>query len=339
MMRYRVGRINGPWKNFVPPIRGGHFRTRAQIDEQPGDEAEAEDEDEKKGMKRTKDVDLSSPSSRAPSPVFDVDVDVNVNVNASANANAKSITGGTQVPTRRHTDRETTRSSSVSSQSTVDAHTNAHAHDAHVELDGPAYLDSITREKISLDLDQYPAVDEATQAHIVNKYRQLHERVTQAGLYDCDYTAYAIEGASHVALFVVTLALVSYGQYALGGLCLGFMWHQLVFVAHDSGHTGITHNFQVDSVIAIIVADFIGGLSMGWWKRNHNVHHIVTNAPEHDPDIEHMPLFAVSHRLLGSLRSTYYERVMEYDAVAKALLRVQAWTYYPLLALGRLSTC
>lgn len=74
---------------------------------------------------------------------------------------------------------------------------------------------------------------------------------------------------------------------------------------------------------------------MGWWKHNHNVHHIMTNAPEHDPDIEHMPLFAISHRLLGNLYSTFYKKVMAYDAVAKVLLRFQTYTYYPFLALGR----
>ena len=95
------------------------------------------------------------------------------------------------------------------------------------------------------------------------------------------------------------------------------MWHQLVFTAHDAGHMGITHDPIIDTLIGILIADFIGGLSIGWWKKNHNVHHIVTNHPEHDPDIQHMPFFAVSSRLLHSLRSTYYDRIMTYDIVAR----------------------
>jgi delta8-fatty-acid desaturase len=98
---------------------------------------------------------------------------------------------------------------------------------------------------------------------------------------------------------------------------------------------GITHDFQTDTVIGIVIADFLGGLSLGWWKRSHNVHHIVTNMPEHDPDIEHMPFFAISHRFLGGLTSTYYERVMEYDAAARFFVGLQHYLYYVVLLFGR----
>ncbi len=131
------------------------------------------------------------------------------------------------------------------------------------------------------------------------------------------------------------LLFLRWRWYALSAACLGTFWHQLVFTAHDAGHMGITHDFQTDTMIGILIADFLGGLSIGWWKRNHNVHHVVTNSPEHDPDIEHMPFFAISHRLLGSLRSTYYERVMEYDAAAKFLIPLQNYLYYVVLLFGR----
>ncbi|KGQ02574.1 hypothetical protein BB8028_0002g10130 [Beauveria bassiana] len=206
---------------------------------------------------------------------------------------------------------------------------------ADSEMDGMSYLDILTREHIKLDLEKYPQPDVATQAHVIAKYRALYQRLIDEGYMVTSKSAYAIECCRYLALFCGSLLCLKYGQYFLSGLCLGLMWHQLVFTAHDAGHIGITHNYQVDSLLGILIADYIGGLSMGWWKNNHNVHHIVTNAPEHDPDIEHMPLFAVSHRLLASLRSTYYDRIMKYDSAAKVLLRIQAWTYYPFLALGR----
>ncbi|PHH69749.1 hypothetical protein CDD83_5628 [Cordyceps sp. RAO-2017] len=205
----------------------------------------------------------------------------------------------------------------------------------HGVMDEISYLDTITREHINIDLHKYPPPDPETQARIFVKYRELHRRVHDEGLYQCDAMAYAIDGCRYVTLFSLMLLCLRFNQFAVGGIFLGFLWHQLVFAAHDAGHMGITHQYSLDTIIGILIADFIGGLSMGWWKRNHNVHHIVTNAPEHDPDIEHMPLFAVSHRFLGSLRSTYYDRVMKYDVIAKFLLRFQSWTYYPLLALGR----
>ncbi|KAL6804492.1 fatty acid/sphingolipid desaturase [Trichoderma sp. SZMC 28012] len=296
MTKYRIGRIEGSWLNFRPPIQGGIFRTMEEIES-----------DHSKGIHHiSTGEDISSESSRAPSPVFDVDSkSLRDRKNASGHGAA--------------------RSGSFSSESTTDK----------APLDGMSYLDVITREYISLDLEKYPAVDEATQAHIVVKYRELHQKIIDAGLYKTNYSAYAWECLRYFSLFGTMLIALSYGYYIISALSLGFLWHQLVFTAHDAGHMGITHNYYIDTTIGIFIADFVGGLSLGWWKHNHNVHHIVTNAPEHDPDIEHMPLFAVSHRLLGSLRSTFYERVMTYDAAAKILLRIQPWTYYPFLALGR----
>ncbi|KAI8849911.1 fatty acid desaturase, partial [Chytridium lagenaria] len=62
---------------------------------------------------------------------------------------------------------------------------------------------------------------------------------------------------------------------------------------------------------------------LGWWKSNHNVHHIVTNDPEHDPDIQHMPFIAVSVRFMENLYSTYYRRTLDFDSVAKFFIPFQ----------------
>jgi delta8-fatty-acid desaturase len=151
------------------------------------------------------------------------------------------------------------------------------------------------------------------------------------------------------------------------------LWHQGAFVAHDgnapsptnrpfffflfilvystklkpdhslffcyplitAGHSGITHDQWTDTVLGISLANFMGGLSLGWWKKNHNVHHIVTNHPEHDPDIQHMPFFAVSTRFMHSLFSTYYQRTLDFDAFAKALIPYQHYLFYIVLSFGR----
>ncbi|KAI0381068.1 fatty acid desaturase [Hypomontagnella monticulosa] len=291
MYRYRIGRIEGRWNNFIPPIQGGNFRPLAD-----GDNDDVENDSE--GCENS-----SGPASRDPSPVFD---------NVDSAMRKRHTAGG---PT-----------SSTSSVSSVEP-----------DDDGMSYLDTITKEKTTLDLEKYPSLDFTTQDAIVVKYRDLGERVKAEGLYQCNYGAYAIEFTRWSILFGLTFLFLSWGWYVPSAICLGAFWHQLVFAAHDAGHMGITHGFHTDTVIGIIIADFFGGLSLGWWKRNHNVHHIVTNAPEHDPDIEHMPFMAVSHRFFQSMRSTYYDHVMEYDAVAKFTLRIQPYTYYILLLFGRLN--
>lgn len=288
MKRYRIGRVEGTWVSFVPPIQGGKFRTRQEIEE----------EESQKRLARGSES--SSSGSREPSPVFDVD--------------GLRHRGGTKSDS----------ASSIDGDFPPDA-----------IGDGMTYLDSITREKIDLDLDKYPALDMETQTNIIQKYRELHQRIKDAGLYKCNYWAYAAESVSYLFFAVMTYVCVAHGWVFVGGLFLGALWHQLVFTAHDAGHMGITHDYYFDSILAIVIADFIGGLSMGWWKLSHNIHHIVTNSPEHDPDIEHLPFFAISHRFMENLHSTYYDRVMKYDTFAKIVLRVQPYTYYPILSLAR----
>jgi delta8-fatty-acid desaturase len=241
--------------------------------------------------------------SRAPSPLFD--------------------DKASKVRSRRATDSYQSSASSVSSGPEPE------------EMDGPAFLDSQTRQEIDLDIAKYPSLDLATQENIIKKYRLLHDRIRAEGLYECNYSAYAWDALRIFSLFGLMLIFLHWGWYGTSGAFLGLFWHQLVFLAHDSGHMGITHNFTIDTLIGMVVAAPIGGLSLGWWKRTHNVHHIVTNSPEHDPDNQHLPVFAVSHRFLGSLFSTYHNRIMAYDAVAKFVVPMQAYLYYPILALGR----
>lgn len=192
-----------------------------------------------------------------------------------------------------------------------------------------------TAHAISSDLSIYPRLDQMSQGEVISKYRQLDERLQSEGLYQCPYSSYAVEFIRYSTLFALFLTCLHCSCYALSGLFLGLLWHLLSFLVHDAGHLSITHGFHTDSCIGIFVADFIGGLSVGWWKRNHNVHHIVTNSPEHDPDIQHMPFFAISSRFFGSLRSTYYDRDMPFDAAARWFIKHQHYLYYPILLMGR----
>ncbi|BFZ59072.1 hypothetical protein YB2330_000074 [Saitoella coloradoensis] len=196
-------------------------------------------------------------------------------------------------------------------------------------------LPNPVQEAIEHDLASYPSLDPSTQQYIAHKYRELHERLEEEGYYDCNYAAYGRECIRYSILLAVALYTLHHAWYLTSALFLGLFWHQLTFVAHDAGHLGITHDYTLDNLIGILVADVIGGLSLGWWKLNHNVHHIVTNHPEHDPDIQHMPLFAVTAKLLEGVRSTYYDRVMEYDAAAKFFIQIQRYSYYPILCFGR----
>ncbi|KAJ5361165.1 hypothetical protein N7541_002009 [Penicillium brevicompactum] len=284
MSKFQIGRIEGPWTNFLPPIQGGEFRLYDKDEEEIIDSSSSED--------------ISAP----PSPIFDAQVDG---------------------PGLRRRLSVSTISSAISA--TPPLETKPHAY----------VIDARTQEQIEMDMAKYPPLDFEHQENIKQKYRQLNKRIHAAGLYNCNYSAYAVEISRYTLFFGLFLFFLHKSWFCTSGLFLGFFWHQLVFSAHDAGHMGITHNYQVDTVIGMIIADYLGGLSLGWWKRSHNVHHIVTNAPEHDPDIELMPFFALSHRFFDSLRSTYYDRIMEFDAFAKITVKYQHYMYYPILLFGR----
>lgn len=279
MLSFQIGRIQGPWLNFLPPIQGGKFRP---YDESADDSAED---------------DTSNPS-QPPSPIFD------------------AVDGARA---RRHSASSATSVSTPASESEPK----------------PFFLDARTRQEIVFDTSKYPSVDIRTQEDIRHRYRELNRRIEAEGLYDCNYFSYFIEGCRYTLLASLSYLFLHLGWYMTSAFFLGCFWHQLVFSAHDAGHIAITHNYHVDSTIGMLIADYLGGLSLGWWKRSHNVHHIVTNEPEHDPDIEHMPFFAISHRFFTNLRSTYYDRVMQFDAFSNFMLQYQNYLYYPILLFGR----
>ncbi|CAL5866276.1 uncharacterized protein PFLUO_LOCUS483 [Penicillium psychrofluorescens] len=290
MPSYQIGRFEGTWINFLPPIQGGKFRPYSE-------EIYSSEED-----LNTSPEGSSEDGSLPPSPIFDP-VD--------------------SKPTARRRQPTSDPSSSRSTPPTEPSQSK------------PFFLDARTRDEILFDTAKYPSLDTASQESIKQKYRELNIRMQEAGLYQCNYFSYFIECCRYTTFAVLFYTFLRMEWWVTSAFFLGCLWHQLVFTAHDAGHMGITHKFHVDTVIGIVIADFIGGLSLGWWKRNHNVHHIVTNEPEHDPDIQHIPFFAISHRFLTNLRSTYYDRIMPHDAATKILLRIQNWSYYPIMLFAR----
>lgn len=291
--KYQIGVIVGPWRNFAPPVQGGHFRTAQEL------------------------------------ATLEEQTRLNIAVTSSSDDDSSDVycsdSSGPGVRQRKRM--------SNSSLSSISSATSVSAWD---DLDVSEKQEtSFVQKELEADLRRFPSLDAVTQADIATQFRTLRQHVEDAGLFDCSRTAYAGELLRYVLLFGSFLYALHHGWYCTSAIFLGVFWHQLVFTAHDAGHMGITHKYHVDTVIGIIIADFMGGLSLGWWKRSHNVHHVVTNSPEHDPDIELMPFFAITTSFFNSLRSTYHDCIMSYDAFAKVTVQYQHYLYYPILLLGR----
>lgn len=97
-------------------------------------------------------------------------------------------------------------------------------------------------------------------------YRALHKRILAAGLYQCRYiSGYGPEIARYLSFIAISVIAYLNGWFLTSALFLGFLWHQLVFTAHDLGHVGVTHIWNIDRLLGIFIANFMGGLSIGWW--------------------------------------------------------------------------
>ncbi|KAJ1913716.1 hypothetical protein IWQ60_009101 [Tieghemiomyces parasiticus] len=195
---------------------------------------------------------------------------------------------------------------------------------------------SVARAAREVEYETLPVDYEAVE----KDFQVLQAEILARGLHQTRYSCYGREAIRYFLFLAGMLGLSLYGpvhwlNYTLSAVCTGLLWQQLALCVHDLGHNGVTHDLFWDGLIGVILADFVGGLSVGWWKKNHNVHHIVTNDAEHDPDIQHLPFFAVTTKLFRNLRSSYYGRVLRFDAVAALLIPVQHLLYIPILCFGR----
>ncbi|WVR03168.1 hypothetical protein IAU60_000159 [Kwoniella sp. DSM 27419] len=184
-------------------------------------------------------------------------------------------------------------------------------------------------------------IDRQREQIRLQAYHELRKRIVEAGLfkrpgplagYGSDLIRYTILGGGSLWLLKNT---DSWSGAMASALMLGLLFQQLAFLVHDAGHTGVTGDYWWDRVIGMTVASWIGGLSVGWWCDNHNIHHLVTNHPEHDPDIQHIPFFAITKDFFGSLWSSYHKRVMTLDIPSRFLISVQHKLYYIVLSLAR----
>jgi sphingolipid 8-(E)-desaturase len=141
------------------------------------------------------------------------------------------------------------------------------------------FIDHATRLTVDIDLNEFPSLDAETQRNISINFRKLHQKVRDNGLHVCSISNYGMEVVRYLTLFSLFIYTLRCEWYITSAVFLGLFWHQIMFVAHDAGHLAITHSFNLDTMIGIFIADFCCGLSIGWWKSSHNVHHLVPNHP------------------------------------------------------------
>jgi delta8-fatty-acid desaturase len=253
MKRYRIGKVLKQWENMKPPVQGGvyHMLGEEEADALPDNASIVTGHDEQ----------VSDMVCGAASDSSSIDSLVKQSANRGPMRGEDHVLG--------HVDNTLNFVNKISDVNGVQT---------------PAkYVANAVQEEINFDTARYPSLDPDMQRNIAIKFQALHQRVKDEGFYQCRFIEYGKEMVRYTALFTLFVFTLNNGWYMVSACFLGLFWHQIMFTAHDAGHRGITRNITADTLIGIFIADFCCGLSIGWWKSSHNVHHLVTNAPVRTP--------------------------------------------------------
>ncbi|KFK37417.1 hypothetical protein AALP_AA4G254400 [Arabis alpina] len=184
-------------------------------------------------------------------------------------------------------------------------------------------------------------VSDFHMSEVSRDYRRLAAEFSKRGLF---------EKKGHVTLYTLTCVLVLliavwYGvlvctsvfAHLISAVLLGLLWIQSAYVGHDSGHYNVASTKPCNKIIQLLSGNCITGISIAWWKWTHNAHHISCNSLDHDPDLQHIPIFAVSTKFFKSMTSRFYDRKLTFDPLARFLISYQHWSFYPVMCVGRIN--
>jgi delta8-fatty-acid desaturase len=204
MLAYRVGKIQQPWTNCIPPLRGGIYRKLGQ--DEKVDDATSEDEDGSTwGVDSIHSDNLSRLST--PSPCL----------------RAIVLEAGTL--------EKDTQPLKAPLLTVVEEKGNEWHHAAIRKrsncppgMSRAAYTAALEEQEIANDVQAYPSLDVETQLAIRKEYQELHERVRAGGHYQCRYSEYGKDSIRWAIVFGLFLYLLYAKWYLMSGVMLGLWW-------------------------------------------------------------------------------------------------------------------
>ncbi|OAY62226.1 delta(8)-fatty-acid desaturase 1 [Manihot esculenta] len=178
-------------------------------------------------------------------------------------------------------------------------------------------------------------------SEVSKDYRRLYSEFAKLGLFEKKGHVALYSLASVAFLFCIVVYGVlwcrSFWAHMGSAALLGFLWIQSAFVGHDSGHYEVMLSRRFNKLAQFISGNCLTGISIAWWKWTHNAHHLACNSLDYDPDLQHIPVFAVSTCLFDSIRSYFYGRKMNFDPLARFLVSYQHLTFYPVMCVARVN--
>jgi fatty acid desaturase len=147
----------------------------------------------------------------------------------------------------------------------------------------------------------------ASPAHVGSRerpprslYSEVLADVRAAGLMNRRLDAYAVHFAVNtVGVVAVVTALVVWHHSrwsAALAVVLAVVSVQIGFLGHDVAHRQVSRHARTCTVLGLLLANLLSGLSYGWWVDKHNAHHAHPNDLDSDPDVRPgVIVFDVSH--------------------------------------------
>lgn len=176
-------------------------------------------------------------------------------------------------------------------------------------------------------------------SEVSKDYRNLSAKFTKSGLFDNKGHGVVFSLFLAAALLsVVVYGVVCSDSFLIHTLCgglLGLTWMQITYLGHDAGHYNIMTSRGFNKLAQILTGNCLTGISIAWWKWTHNAHHVSCNSLDYDPDLQHLPVFAVSSKLFHSLTSRFYLRELTFDPLSRFFVSYQHFTYYPVMVVAR----
>ena len=121
-------------------------------------------------------------------------------------------------------------------------------------------------------------------------YVLLKRAIKEQGLLERHLAYYAWKIPLTVALLGVAMAWVAVWHDGplvfIGALLWAVASGQIALLAHDAAHGGVFATHRGNSALSLLVLNLLSGFSYSWWRQSHNTHHMRSNDPELDLDID-----------------------------------------------------
>ncbi|GAB4580389.1 MAG: acyl-CoA desaturase [Anaerolineales bacterium] len=154
-------------------------------------------------------------------------------------------------------------------------------------------------------------------------YAALKRLLKEKGLLDKQPGFLTLKIVSTAIMLAISLVILFVTNnpwiQMLNAVYLAFVFGQIGFIAHDTGHRQGFHTPKQNDFFGILHANLLIGMSFGWWVDKHNQHHAHPNQEDLDPDID-IPVIAFTEKA-----------ALEKRGIARFIVKYQKYFFFPLL--------